>query len=246
MTNKSYVFVTLTISFFGSVNEAWSVQCKTPDISKENLIKIIQQERLARKDLPTEIPNAIIDVRRQRCHYIYSESSPVELKSHNFSVNQYGVIVNVSIPHTVFSMNCPSVELSKEALSAHLKQIRIQEPDIPREPQSYTVDLNKIGCYFMYEEDYDNPMYFQLFTFDFNGELVDFLYSISQRSLHKAQQNAGDSCPDHPDSASCVRATASGLRWLMSLTKVAMLIMLVFLLLQYVRKPNPRRETNIK
>jgi hypothetical protein len=177
MASKYILLVLCFFIFFNDVTEAVGLQCTAPELSKENIIEIIQRERATRKDLPTEIPNAIKEVRHQRCHYIYNESSPTELKSHAFTINQYGVIVDASIPHTTYSMNCPPIDLSKEFLAERLSKIRLQESDIPHEPQSYTSDLEKIGCYFMYSEDYESPGKFQLFMFDFNGELIDFFIS---------------------------------------------------------------------
>lgn len=71
--------------------------CSGPELTKEQLIEIIKQERLKRSDLPKAYFKSDYTVNRRGCYYSVIESAVPERIGKNiiFKLNQKGIIVDV-------------------------------------------------------------------------------------------------------------------------------------------------------
>lgn len=165
----------MLINFCTSVQ---AVECKVPKFSSEQIIHIVQQERVARTDLPKEIPNSTKNVYpHDRCYYTYHESSREDFEyKYVFILNENGVIVDLKLHHVESHMKCPAPDPTLDFLASRLKVLREQEPTLPKQPLiTYTTFIVKYGCTYFYTEENEDKNVSQTFLFDAFGGLRDYM-----------------------------------------------------------------------
>ena len=156
------------------------ITCKGPIFTKEDVIDIVKKARAANPKLAKEIENGDVNVRRQRCHYVYSETpidNSVVHQSRTVVLNEVGEIVKFYIGRIGESgFKCPGPEYSIEHMAKFLQVSRENFTDLPKQPKEITARVNKTMCMYVY---YEYPLSTMegkgySFTFDYNGDLYSY------------------------------------------------------------------------
>ncbi|TAK60988.1 hypothetical protein [Methylobacter sp.] len=94
LLNRIVIFLILSLVGYAAYAEP---VCTEPELTKDQLIEIIRQERLHRSDLPKAYPQSNYVLNRQGCYYAVIESAVPERPGKNivFKLNQKGIIVDV-------------------------------------------------------------------------------------------------------------------------------------------------------
>lgn len=172
------MFLAFAIIFANNDKLAYAVECHVPELSKDQVIAIIQKERARRTDIPREIPNSDKSLyRSERCYYIYKEREKDAIEGgYIFILNESGVIVDILYHHAENHMQCPASDPTLDFLADRLKILRKQEPTLPKPPTiTYKTRVVKFGCTFYYSEESDDETISQTFLFDAFGGLNDYM-----------------------------------------------------------------------
>jgi len=140
-------------------------KCVAPDLSDRQVREIIGKERARRKDLPPAHPKPLWTVRKDGCYYIAIEAklseSPgddnmVVVDADNiFTLNQYGVIVDVQVGNSVdtqMGKGCPGRVLSKAELTEIVRKEREVRKDLPPPFPKFRIGVSRLHCLYLYYE----------------------------------------------------------------------------------------------
>jgi hypothetical protein len=154
-------------------------KCDAPALTDQQVKDIVDKERLTRTDLPARFNQVKWVVRRQGCHYIYTEFGVPEALDlqHAFTLNQRGVIVDVQIGTSDTSpLRCPEHVFAESELAEIVKNERAKRRDLPARFANTRTDVQRLRCLYLYYE-YAVPERrgdYQVFTIDPLGEVLDF------------------------------------------------------------------------
>ena len=162
--------------------------CKAPELTKEQVHKIIMDEREKRSDLPAAFEKYEYSMDRQFCSYRYREDAiPYHPHQHfTFTLNQYGVIIRAQGGHALdIEINCPNSDknFTDKELVEIIKNIRKLRKDLPpplskhtiRWPEegNFPVEKTCLYAYFEFEAPFGKKEV-RFFYIDLFGEVISF------------------------------------------------------------------------
>lgn len=159
-------------------------RCDAPELSKEEVRQVIEQERADRSDLPDEFPEYRFVLRRKGCHYVYMEHGIPEAPEYNqtFILNRDGVIVDAYVGASVDpdgAIECTEDALTATELAKIVREARAERDDLPPEYPDFRTRVERMRCLYLYFE-YALPEVrgkYQVFTIDPFGEILEFSLS---------------------------------------------------------------------
>lgn len=145
--------------------------CTAAALSDAQIKALVAKARETQKELPAPPGDFTVSIRRQGCHYIYTESGvPARPDRTNmFWINQHGAIVDVR-PGAVA---CPEKVLSESALAEIVRVERSKRTDLPPPFAKPTVEVGRLRCLYLYSEFGNDPSQYVTFTIDPFGEVMD-------------------------------------------------------------------------
>ena len=146
--------------------------CTAPELSNQEVKKIVDRERTVRHDLAQPFPKYRWDVKKQGCYYVYIEVGLPEAPeySQSFTLNQRGVIVDAAPA----GMHCPEQVLTEAELAQIVGKARDTRKDLPAPLPKTRTRVERLRCMYQYFE-YAVPESrgnFLVFTIDPFGELI--------------------------------------------------------------------------
>ena len=157
-------------------------ECVGPALSDQQVKNIIDKERITRTDLPAPFAESRWTVRKQGCHYVFTETGvPAALDGGRiFKLNHRGVIVDVQIGNADISgLKCPERVFADSELAEIVKNARGKRRDLPPPFPNHRARVDRVRCLYRYFE-YAIPERrgdFQVFTIDPFGEVMEFMRS---------------------------------------------------------------------
>ena len=160
-----------------SMANAATINCTSPFISDDQVRGIVSRSRIEREEIPREFASFRWSVRRQGCHYVYTETGLPESPDYRqvFTLNQNGKLVDVEN----ISLKCDGNSMDAAQLRLIIGHERSRRSDIPSAAPEVRIQHQRLRCLYMVFE-YAVPEVkgkFDLFTIDQYGELLDFYRS---------------------------------------------------------------------
>lgn len=149
--------------------------CVAPALSEQQIKAIIDKARATRTDVTAPFAKQRTTLRRQGCHYIYTEESIPAAPEHThiFKLNQYGAIVDFQPGNP----KCPDKVFSEAELAEIVAKERAKRQDLPAPFPRSRIRIERSRCLYLYFE-YSVPESrgnYQVFTVDPLGEVMDVI-----------------------------------------------------------------------
>jgi hypothetical protein len=178
MNMRSYMVLLIALTALAATAYG-QPPCAAAKLSDRQVKNIVDSERAKRTDLPPRFPEFRWAVRRQGCHYVYTETGVPETfhSRQTFKLNQHGAIVDVQTGNSdVSGLKCPEKVFTESELTEIVKKERAKRKDLPAPFPNYRTRVDRQRCLYLYFE-YAVPESrgnHHTFIIDAFGEVMEF------------------------------------------------------------------------